>query len=175
MKFTAAVVLAAAAGASAHYKGNATVVTEVVDVYTTYCPAPTEITHGTKTYTVTEPTTLTITDCPCTITKPVITTSSVACNTCGGYTNSTAPTGAPSTAVPPPVGTGSVTPLSLPLPSPPLVLARPPPSPALAWPVSSVLPLSSCKSTNYHASRSTPHLRFLLFDKYLSRGSLVQI
>jgi len=54
MKFTAAVVLAAAAGASAHYKGNATVVTEVVDVYTTYCPAPTEITHGTKTYTVTE-------------------------------------------------------------------------------------------------------------------------
>ncbi|KAJ6440368.1 phospholipid metabolism enzyme regulator [Purpureocillium lavendulum] len=110
MKFTAAVVLAAAAGASAHYKGNATVVTEVVDVYTTYCPAPTEITHGTKTYTVTEPTTLTITDCPCTITKPVITTSSVACHTCGGYTNSTVPTGAPSTAVPPPVGTGSLTP-----------------------------------------------------------------
>ncbi|PHH86570.1 hypothetical protein CDD83_10048 [Cordyceps sp. RAO-2017] len=84
MKFTAAVVLAAAAGASAHYGGNATVVTEVVDVYTTYCPGPTQITHGSKTYTVTEATTLTITDCPCTITKPVMTTSAVVCHTCGG-------------------------------------------------------------------------------------------
>lgn len=77
MKFTAAVVLAAAAGAAAW--GNETVVTEVVDTYTTYCPYATEITHGSKTYTVTEATTLTITDCPCTITKPVTTTSSVSC------------------------------------------------------------------------------------------------
>ena len=45
--------------------------TEVVTALTTYCPAPTTITHGTKTYTVTKPTTLTITDCPCTISKPV--------------------------------------------------------------------------------------------------------
>lgn len=49
--------------------------TEVVDVYTTYCPAPTQVTQGTKTYTVTAPTTLTITDCPCTISKPVLTTA----------------------------------------------------------------------------------------------------
>ena len=78
MKFTVAAILAAAAGAAAN--SNVTVTTEVVDVYTTYCPGPTEITHGTKTWTVTEPTTLTITDCPCTVTKPVITTSSVVCH-----------------------------------------------------------------------------------------------
>ena len=100
MKFSAAAVLAAAAGASAGYGGNATVVTEVVDVYTTYCPGPTQITHGSKTYTVTEATTLTITDCPCTITRPVIPTSSVVCNTCGGYNNGTAPGSAVPTAVP---------------------------------------------------------------------------
>ncbi|PHH66939.1 hypothetical protein CDD81_5291 [Ophiocordyceps australis] len=83
MKFTAAAVLAAAAGASAHYGNNGTtVVTEVVDKYVTYCPGPTSIVHGSKTYTVTEATTLTITDCPCTITKPVMTVSSVICHTC---------------------------------------------------------------------------------------------
>ncbi|KJZ71071.1 Clock-controlled protein 6 [Hirsutella minnesotensis 3608] len=112
MKFTVAAVLAAAAGASAHYGGNATVVTEVVESYVTYCPGPTQITHGDKTYTVTEATTLTITNCPCTITKPVLTTSSVVCNNCGGgFTNSTAPASNPpavptATPVNPPVGTG---------------------------------------------------------------------
>jgi hypothetical protein len=45
-------------------------VTEVVTAYTTYCPGPTKITHGHKTYTVTKATTLTISDCPCTVTKP---------------------------------------------------------------------------------------------------------
>lgn len=78
MKYSVAAVLVAASGAVA--TSNVTVITEVVDVYTTYCPGPTEITHGTQTYTVTEPTTLTITDCPCTITKPVIPTSSVICH-----------------------------------------------------------------------------------------------
>ncbi|RGP59316.1 putative sed1-abundant cell surface glyco [Fusarium longipes] len=43
--------------------------TEVVTAITTYCPEPTTLTHGNKTYTVTEPTTFTITDCPCTVTK----------------------------------------------------------------------------------------------------------
>lgn len=122
MKFTAAIVLAAAAGAAAW--GNDTIVTtEVVDVYTTYCPAATEITHGSKTYTVTEATTLTITDCPCTITRPVTTTSSVYCPptdvpappppayTNGTWTTTVAPTGGvipvPTTGtVPPAVPTG---------------------------------------------------------------------
>ncbi|KAL4725345.1 hypothetical protein ACLX1H_007492 [Fusarium chlamydosporum] len=80
MKFAAA--LAFAAGVAAHAK-NVTYTTEVVTAYTTYCPGPTEIVHGDKTYTVTEATTLTITDCPCTVTKPVLTTSAVVCHDCG--------------------------------------------------------------------------------------------
>lgn len=51
MKYAAALI-AAAVGANA-WK-NATVVTEVVSSYVTYCPGPTQITHGTKTYTVTK-------------------------------------------------------------------------------------------------------------------------
>jgi hypothetical protein len=43
--------------------------TKVVSKYTTWCPEPTTVCIGTKTYTVTKPTTLTITDCPCTITE----------------------------------------------------------------------------------------------------------
>ncbi|OWT42909.1 hypothetical protein VFPPC_17898 [Pochonia chlamydosporia 170] len=50
---------------------NIVYTTEVVTALTTYCPAPTTLTHGSKTYTVTGPTTLTITDCPCTISKPI--------------------------------------------------------------------------------------------------------
>lgn len=41
-------------------------VTKTTEKYETYCPGPTTITYGTQTYTVTEETTLTITDCPCT-------------------------------------------------------------------------------------------------------------
>lgn len=77
MKYAVALAIAAT-GAMA--SKNVTYVTEVVESYVTYCPAPTEITHGTQTYTVTEPTTLTITDCPCTVTKPVIPTSTVVCH-----------------------------------------------------------------------------------------------
>ncbi|KAK0715773.1 hypothetical protein B0H67DRAFT_645474 [Lasiosphaeris hirsuta] len=51
-----------------HGDGNTTAVTTVVSRFTTICPSPTTWTWGTKTYCVTEPTTLTITDCPCTIT-----------------------------------------------------------------------------------------------------------
>ncbi|ROT37716.1 hypothetical protein SODALDRAFT_340880 [Sodiomyces alkalinus F11] len=83
MKFSVAVVLSAAAGAMAGFaRNNVTYVTEVVSEYVTYCPEPTTITHGDHTYTVTEATTLTITDCPCTITKPVIISSVVSCHDC---------------------------------------------------------------------------------------------
>jgi len=72
-------VAALVAGVSATYPvANATApvyTTEVVTAYTTYCPAPTVITHGASTYTVSSATTLTITDCPCTISKPVYSTS----------------------------------------------------------------------------------------------------
>lgn len=48
---------------------NETVVTttKIVSAYTTYCPEPTTFELGGHTYEVAEPTTLTITDCPCTI------------------------------------------------------------------------------------------------------------
>ena len=44
------------------------VVTQVVSSYVTYCPEATQLVQGNKTYTVTSATTLTITNCPCTIT-----------------------------------------------------------------------------------------------------------
>lgn len=47
--------VALVAGANAHYSyDNVTYTTEVVTAYTTVCPTPTEIVHGTQTYTVTE-------------------------------------------------------------------------------------------------------------------------
>ncbi|CAG7563129.1 unnamed protein product [Fusarium equiseti] len=67
-------LLIGAANASPHYPvyGNGTqYTTEVVTAITTYCPAPTTLTYGDKTYTVTKETTLTITDCPCTISHPL--------------------------------------------------------------------------------------------------------
>jgi hypothetical protein len=142
MKFAYAAVLAAT-GAAAYAHSNVTIVTEVVESYVTYCPGPTEITHGGTTYTVTEATTLTITDCPCTITKPVTTTSAVVCHTCvpdvptevpvvpsapvvpapphGGYNSTIVP--------PPPAGTPSV-------PGVPGTPAPPPAPPAVTPPAS---------------------------------------
>jgi hypothetical protein len=52
MKFSAAAVLAVAAGVNAFQ--NVTYTTEVVTAVTTYCPEPTEITYGGTTYTITE-------------------------------------------------------------------------------------------------------------------------
>ncbi|KAL2061721.1 hypothetical protein VTL71DRAFT_7099 [Oculimacula yallundae] len=76
MKYSA-VVLALATGALAggyEYPPhkNATVAYETIttSALTTYCPYATTIVQNSKTYTVTEATTLTITDCPCTIVKP---------------------------------------------------------------------------------------------------------
>ncbi|CZT00822.1 uncharacterized protein RCO7_03147 [Rhynchosporium graminicola] len=78
MKYSSA-VLALATGALANAfvypqnnGTNATVVYETIttSAYTTYCPYATTVVQGSKTYTVTEATTLTITDCPCTIVKP---------------------------------------------------------------------------------------------------------
>lgn len=52
MKFSAAAVLAAVAGAQAW--SNVTYTTEVVTALTTYCPFATHVTHNGQTYTVTE-------------------------------------------------------------------------------------------------------------------------
>ncbi|RFU33816.1 hypothetical protein B7463_g2499, partial [Scytalidium lignicola] len=49
------------------------VTTETVTSYTTYCPAATTVVQNSQTYTVTEATTLTITNCPCTVVSTVTT------------------------------------------------------------------------------------------------------
>jgi len=108
MKYSVAALLAVVVVASASYS-NQTIVytTEIVDVYETICPASATITYGGVTYinTKTESATVTITNCPCTVSKPVYTTSSVHCNTCAipttapVYPNSTVPTSAPGGAV----------------------------------------------------------------------------
>lgn len=51
------------------YYNSTTTVTEVVQTLTTWCSEPTVLTVNSKWYTVTEPTTLIITDCPCTMTR----------------------------------------------------------------------------------------------------------
>lgn len=51
------------------HKNGTVTVTTVVDSYTTYCPGPTSFHMGGKDYVVTKPTTLIITDCPCTVTE----------------------------------------------------------------------------------------------------------
>ncbi|KAG5980169.1 hypothetical protein E4U55_004310 [Claviceps digitariae] len=61
--------------ANATTSGGVVYTTEVVTALTTYCPHATNIAYGNKTYTVTGPTTLTITNCPCTIKKPMPTGS----------------------------------------------------------------------------------------------------
>ncbi|CAG8952948.1 hypothetical protein HYFRA_00007663 [Hymenoscyphus fraxineus] len=50
-------------------------VTTVLTAYTTYCPVPTSVVQGNQTYTVTSATTLTIKNCPCTVTYPATTAS----------------------------------------------------------------------------------------------------
>jgi len=79
---TIAAITALAATASANYNGTVVYTTEVHTAYTTVCPAATEISFNGVTYTATASTTLTITNCPCTIVKPVTTSSVVYCNTC---------------------------------------------------------------------------------------------
>jgi hypothetical protein len=77
MRFaTAAAVFAfvASASASVYGYGNSTqyTTTEIVHELTTYCPYATQITQGSKVYTVSEATTLTIKDCPCTLTHTLV-------------------------------------------------------------------------------------------------------
>ncbi|KAF5869865.1 putative mmc protein [Botrytis fragariae] len=81
---TVAMISALAVSASAY--GNSSIaavwVTDVVTSFVTVCPAATSFSFNGVTYTATESETVTITNCPCTISKPVYTTSSVICNTC---------------------------------------------------------------------------------------------
>ncbi|KAF3761114.1 hypothetical protein M406DRAFT_225099, partial [Cryphonectria parasitica EP155] len=72
MQYSVAAVLAAAVAGTHAFSSasNVSYTTEVVTALTTYCPEATVLTHAGTTYTITSATTLTITDCPCTITHP---------------------------------------------------------------------------------------------------------
>jgi len=121
MQFTAALAVAALAGAAqAYYPTNSSssvvvdYVTDVVTSYETYCPYATTLTYNSKTYTVTEATTLTVTDCPCTIVKPVTYSTYAPATTAPVYPvyNATTPV-----ATYTPVGTTSKYAASTPTPS----------------------------------------------------------
>ncbi|CCT66092.1 uncharacterized protein FFUJ_03089 [Fusarium fujikuroi IMI 58289] len=97
-----------------------TLVTTITSDYSFYCPEPTTFHHKNLTYTATEPTYLTITNCPCTVT----------------YTQNTKPSGTvvyptatPSQPMPPkpPVMSSST-------PAPPLPPGKPVPPPTKATP-----------------------------------------
>jgi len=73
MQFTKFAVVAGLA-AVANAWANETWVTTTVSVLTTVCPAATTLTHNGITYTATASETITITNCPCTISyKPTVT------------------------------------------------------------------------------------------------------
>ncbi|KAI1976080.1 hypothetical protein LOZ51_002554 [Ophidiomyces ophidiicola] len=142
MRFSIAASAALVAGASAGYvNSNAThIITEVLTAYTTYCPGPTQVVQGGKTYTVTKATTLTITDCPCTVTRPVVTTTQTECKECppptGPVPTVPAPSGpapsGPAPSIPAPVPTGTGVPPPQPPVNPPV---NPPTNPPTNPPV----------------------------------------
>ncbi|KAF3491159.1 uncharacterized protein GIQ15_00676 [Arthroderma uncinatum] len=117
MRYSVATAAAMASIASASLLGTGLPVempaltTEVVTNFVTWCPEATTITHGSQTYTVTEPTSLTFTE-PCTVTRTLTSSTVTECTSCptGAPTSATvAPTGAPGTGAPVPVPTGGVT------------------------------------------------------------------
>ncbi|KAI5239935.1 hypothetical protein E4T43_06442 [Aureobasidium subglaciale] len=98
MQFTTAAVAAFAASASAaalNTTASSVYVTEVVNHLTTICPASTVITAGSHTITVNAATTLTISNCNCTITKisstAAVPTAPVVPVITAPYNNSTVP------------------------------------------------------------------------------------
>jgi len=120
MQYSVAAVIALAASTAAAGYTNGTVVytTEVHTAYTTVCPASTELTFNGVTYTATASTTLTITNCPCTIVKPVTTSSVVAAPSAAPvYPNGTTPAATTPAAAPPAAGTGGVVPSTTASPS----------------------------------------------------------
>ncbi|KAF5132209.1 hypothetical protein DV495_001516 [Geotrichum candidum] len=91
MKFSVAAVAAFAGAASAGFVNVTTVTipceitsTSVVKSYVTYCPEATTIVEGNKTIIVTEPGTVTITDCPCTRTSTKKTVTVTTCPVSNG-------------------------------------------------------------------------------------------
>jgi len=112
----AVIALAASTAAAGYTNGTVAYVTDVVTAYTTVCPAATQLTFNGVTYTVTASTTLTVTNCPCTIVKPVTTSAVVAApSPAPVYPNGTAPAATtPAAAAPPAVGTTAAKPSASP-------------------------------------------------------------
>ncbi|RAO71202.1 uncharacterized protein BHQ10_007214 [Talaromyces amestolkiae] len=107
MRFTAASIVAFAAGALASASSSVPVVTEVITSYETYCPEATTFVAGSSTVSVTAPGTVTLTG-SYTVTRPLLSSTVTICNSCSS-----------STAVPAPLGTGSPKPYSsVPSPAP---------------------------------------------------------
>ncbi|KAH6666861.1 putative clock-controlled protein 6 [Halenospora varia] len=101
--------------------------TATLTAYTTYCPEPTTVVHGNKTYTATTATTLTITNCPCTVSYPATTSTTITLSylttycpapTTITYSSSTYPVSTPGT-VTIPIVTVTPIPASPPTPSAP--------------------------------------------------------
>ncbi|KAL4925902.1 putative GPI anchored protein [Aspergillus undulatus] len=110
--FAAAALFAGAAFASVH-GGEAETpqqqyTTVEVTEYTTYCPKSTTLTAGTETIPVETPGTVTLSNGPYTVTRPLITSTITHCKACS---SSATPTWAPSSSVPViPTGTSPVIP-----------------------------------------------------------------
>lgn len=114
MQFKLAVLASLAAAASANYTNgtqNATWVTTTVSVLTTVCPAATSLTFNGVTYTATASQTITITNCPCTISylptvTPVVSATKGFSNSTTMATATTAGTVVPPTSTKAPIVTG---------------------------------------------------------------------
>ncbi|KAF5545209.1 cell wall SED1 [Fusarium phyllophilum] len=122
-------------GITAGSSTAATLVTTITSDYSFYCPEPTTFHHKNLTYTATEPTYLTITNCPCTVTYTQNTKSPEA------VVYPTAPPGQPMSPTPPVMSSSAPAP-----PLPPSKLA-PPPTKATVPYSEPYLPSANPKST----------------------------
>ncbi|EFQ97807.1 hypothetical protein MGYG_00847 [Nannizzia gypsea CBS 118893] len=154
MRYSVATVAAMASIASASLIGTGTgapmpdVTTEVLTNYVTWCPEATTITHGSQTYTVTEPTSLTFTE-PCTVTRTLTSSTITECSSCP--TSATvAPTTAPGTGAPVPVPTGGSTSIYEP-PTYPNSTAQAPPMGTASGTGSMTAPLPTFTGAASHA------------------------
>lgn len=130
MKFSLALAASVLAAAASATYSNVTYTTVVVDTYTTVCPEATTLAFNGVTYTVTASQTLTVTNCPCTVSKPVYTTPVVYCSTCGI-----------NTPLPPYVTLSAV--ISPVVPPPVVSPVVPPPAPGNSTGVAYVSPIGS--------------------------------
>ncbi|GAD98940.1 hypothetical protein VDBG_00359 [Paecilomyces variotii No. 5] len=88
-------------------KPTPSIVTDVVSDYTTWCPEATAVTHGSQTYSVTKPTSLTLTNGPFTVSRPLLSKTVTYCNKCAGPTAPAGSSSPSSSASVAPVYSGS--------------------------------------------------------------------